>query len=194
MPAIRPRLPRPSLSSCLLTSSTLSLARRGDALAAGFQDIGVLRPAARHRIDHRDLALDDLVVEAGVGDTSSWRCRASCPSGRWMPPIFAICSNCSRMSESRTDPCASAQRCARPFRRRYWRRLFNQRHHVAHTPRIRPAIRLGMKIFRAGLPAPRAAARQPIENATKLFLTDCRTIPFFAALLILETPLRGSSG
>ena len=41
----------------------------GDALfAAGLENVGILALLPRHRIDHRDLALDDLVVDAGIGD------------------------------------------------------------------------------------------------------------------------------
>src|SRR4029077_11447544 len=43
-------------------------AGRDPLLAAGFEDVWALAPLTVHRIDHRDLALYDLVVDPGVGD------------------------------------------------------------------------------------------------------------------------------
>ena len=41
----------------------------GDALlTAGLEDVGILALLPRHRIDHRDLTLDDLVVDPGGRD------------------------------------------------------------------------------------------------------------------------------
>ena len=97
----------------------------GDALlAAGLENVGVLALLARHRIDHRDLALEDLVVDTGGGDLvlhlgDAGHHAHQAADAAHVRHLLQAARACRR---GRTGPCASSRRCARPFRRRCWRR------------------------------------------------------------------------
>ena len=165
MPASGPRLPEPmafimsAMFRCifrsLLTSSTFWPAPAAMRfLRLALRMSGFLRSCARHRIDHRDLALEDPVVESRRprSGSSSWRCRASCPSGRRCRPCSAICVSCSRMSSRSNWPLRIRSAVRAAFSASMFAAAFSTSDTTSPMPRMRPAMRLGMEIFqRVGL-------------------------------------------